>query len=392
MGHLEWHSRRSDHKIDADFDKSGTYTVKITTADTAYALLLNDTGATVSDSNGGTLTLTGTGGSSNPNGVLAINAGTFSLAGGALHSGSISIASGGQLLVSASYTGLSNAIVDNGSITISGKNSNVIFSGNISGSGAINIQNGARATFDGAIGSETFTIASTSQAIVNSTVNGSGSFALSGSGSLEFGAAGDSENVTFNTGATGTLTLDHSLAGSFAGTVSGLTKKNQVDLLDLPYTPKQMSATFKLNSAGTGGVLTVTNAKLDESATLNLSGNYSTASWLLSSDPSGKGTLVVDPPVMGSFAADANGGAAGGIDLPNISFDVDTTLAYWMNSANTGGTLTVSDGLHAQSLALLGQYTASSFVMASDGHGGTLISDPSQQSTSAQLFFSHPHA
>jgi len=42
----------------------------------------------------------------------------------------------------------------------------------------------------------------------------------------------------------------------------------------------------------------------------------------------------------------------------------------------------VSDGPHATGLALLGQYAASSFVMASDGHGGTLISEPapSQQS------------
>jgi hypothetical protein len=80
----------------------------------------------------------------------------------------------------------------------------------------------------------------------------------------------------------------------------------------------------------------------------DLSGNYAT----LSSNPSGKGTLVVDPPVTGSFAADANGGA------------------------NTSGTLTVSDGLHAQSVALLAQYMAASFVMASGGHGGTLITEP----------------
>ena len=122
--------------INANFDTSGTYTVSITTADTAYGLLLNDTRATVSDNTGGTLTLTGTGGANNPTGMLTINAGTFALAGGALKAGTISIVSGGSLLVSASYTGLSNAIVDNGAITVSGKNSS--FASNISGSGAIN--------------------------------------------------------------------------------------------------------------------------------------------------------------------------------------------------------------------------------------------------------------
>jgi hypothetical protein len=83
-----------------------------------------------------------------------------------LKSGPISVASGGKLLVSASYTGLANAIVDNGSITVSGKNSS--FASNISGSGGINIQNGATATFNGAItGSEILTITNTSKAVVN---------------------------------------------------------------------------------------------------------------------------------------------------------------------------------------------------------------------------------
>jgi len=63
-------------------------------------------------------------------------------------------------------------------------------------------------------------------------------------------------------------------------------------------------------------------------------------------------------------------------------------LAYAANKDNTGGTLTVSDGLHAQRLALLGQYMASSFSMASDGHDGTLITDPALTQQSLTL----PHA
>jgi hypothetical protein len=35
----------------------------------------------------------------------------------------------------------------------------------------------------------------------------------------------------------------------------------------------------------------------------------------------------------------------------------------------------VSDGAHTANLSLLGQYAASSFAMASDGHGGTLITE-----------------
>ena len=316
--------------IDADFDTSGTYTVSITTAATAYGLLLNDSGATVSDNGGGTLTLAGTGGSTNPNGVLTINAGTFALAGGVLKSGPISVASGGKLLVSAGYTGLSNAIVDNGSIIVSGKNSS--FASNISGSGAINIQNGAVATFNGAItGAEIFTIANTSKAIVNTTITGTGSFSLSGNGSLEFGAA-DSENVTFTSGATGTLKLDHSLTAPFTGYLSGLSTKNAVDLADLSWTQGKMKATFSGNTSG--GTLTVTNGK--NSVALKLSGNYTHASWTLSKDATG-GTRVVDPSVAGSLTADAHGGAGAGIDLSSLGFGAHTTLAYSANSDNTGG-------------------------------------------------------
>jgi hypothetical protein len=37
---------------------------------------------------------------------------------------------------------------------------------------------------------------------------------------------------------------------------------------------------------------------------------------------------------------------------------------------------------------LLGQYMASSFVMASDGHGGTMITDPP---SNQQPLLTHPH-
>jgi len=55
-----------------------------------------------------------------------------------------------------------------------------------------------------------------------------------------------------------------------------------------------------------------------------------------------------------------------------------------MNSNNTGGTSTASDGSHAA--ALLGQFMASSFATAGDGHGATPVADqpPTQQPLLAQ--------
>ena len=45
-------------------------------------------------------------------------------------------------------------------------------------------------------------------------------------------------------------------------------------------------------------------------------------------------------------------------DLPSIALGAPTTLGYTENSSNTGGTLTISDGAHAASIALLGNYVA----------------------------------
>jgi hypothetical protein len=60
------------------------------------------------------------------------------------------------------------------------------------------------------------------------------------------------------------------------------------------------------------------------------------------------------------------------IDLRDIAFEAQTTLAYSENAAATGGTLTVSDGRHTATIALLGNYMAGSFVTTADGHGGLL--------------------
>jgi hypothetical protein len=80
------------------------------------------------------------------------------------------------------------------------------------------------------------------------------------------------------------------------------------------------------------------------------------------------------------------------IDLRDVAFSAQTTLGYTTTSFNadnsdpTGGTLSVSDGTHTANLALLGNYTVSSFVLSSDGNGGTLVTDPPaiQQTTLTQ--------
>ena len=59
------------------------------------------------------------------------------------------------------------------------------------------------------------------------------------------------------------------------------------------------------------------------------------------------------------------------IDFADISFSSSTTVGYSGNDSS--GILQVSDGAHSAQLALIGQYTAASFTLAGDGHGGTML-------------------
>jgi hypothetical protein len=69
-----------------------------------------------------------------------------------------------------------------------------------------------------------------------------------------------------------------------------------------------------------------------------------------------------------------------GIDLRGLAFTSGTTDLSWTqvtSGANASGTLSVTSGAAVQNLTLLGQYVAANFSATSDGHGGTLITDPS---------------
>ena len=79
------------------------------------------------------------------------------------------------------------------------------------------------------------------------------------------------------------------------------------------------------------------------------------------------------------------------IDLADIGFGANSTLGYAANSDHSGGTLSVGDGMHMANIALLGSYMASTFDAASDGHGGTLISEAAQTSTQTPIV-TQPHA
>ena len=110
-----------------------------------------------------------------------------------------------------------------------------------------------------------------------------------------------------------------------------------------------------------------------------------------------------DDLLIGSAGDDTlTGGAGDDVLIGGPGFDIldggtgnniliqSATVAPMGNSSNTGDTVTAADGAHAASLALLGQYMASSFVTAGDGHGGTPLADPA--SSQQQPLLTQPHA
>jgi hypothetical protein len=70
-------------------------------------------------------------------------------------------------------------------------------------------------------------------------------------------------------------------------------------------------------------------------------------------------------------------GAPDHLDLRDIAFGSSTSVSFTEAASNLSGTLTVTDGVNTTNITLLGQYMASQFTMTSDGHGGTVIGDPS---------------
>ena len=127
-------------------------------------------------------------------------------------------------------------------------------------------------------------------------VTGSGSGSIIGAGQIEFGAA-SSNAVKFETGSTGGLILDNS--AEYTGRVSGFgaSSVQSIDLADISFA----SATESYSAAN--GTLTVKDTAGD-TAHLKFSGNYTLASFHLADDGNG-GTLITDPGVASKAQANS---------------------------------------------------------------------------------------
>jgi autotransporter passenger strand-loop-strand repeat protein len=185
---------------------------------------------------------------------------------------------------------------------------------------------------------------------------------------------------------------------AFSGKVSGFgggDHTNNVQFINLPsvtFNPNVSKSYVPANGSNTSGTLFVSSGGLV--AAINFIGAYSAGNFNLGDGSflSLTGTVIKDPvvPNGGSVNSDMVKSSMphSGIDLPDIAFGAQTTLAYAQNGAGEGGTLTVTDGRHAAAFALLGNYMAGSFVAVTDGHGGTLITEANPQQQ--QPLLTHP--
>ncbi|MFM0032967.1 Ig-like domain repeat protein, partial [Paraburkholderia madseniana] len=84
------------------------------------------------------------------------------------------------------------------------------------------------------------------------------------------------------------------------------------------------------------------------------------------------GTLKLDQ--SGSFTGPVSGfGAGNTLDLADVLCNDHTTLSFTANDAGTGGTLTVSDGIHSAQIALQGGLSAAGFQFTHDQGSGTAV-------------------
>src|SRR5262249_51734021 len=185
------------------------------------SLTINNSGATVDDDGGDSLTLTG---------ALAIMAGTFQLDGGALAAGSISIGSAGTLQIQHGGYTLSEPIANSGSVWV---------------------QNSVKIT---------------------TAISGTGSFLLDNGGTLEF-ASTDSEQVKFITTDSATLQIDqafdanHSL--TFGGLISGASTHSNFDVTHFTFVNNQMSWSSLYSSSTNTTTVTFSNGTGGQHVTLN---------------------------------------------------------------------------------------------------------------------------
>jgi hypothetical protein len=144
-------------------------------------------------------------------------------------------------------------------------------------------------------------------------------------------------------------------------------------------------------SSGGAALATTINGGLMEVASGGSTGN--TAAQAITFTSAG-GDLQLDASqsftgLVAGFGSPA--GVTEEIDLRDMPFEASTHLTFREAGNHLSGTLTIRDRTQITNLTLLGQYSAAAFTLASDGHGGTMITDPTLTASTPSTFLTVRH-
>ncbi len=344
--------------------ESGSTATATVATNLTYAGVLTQDAGTVSVSTGDKLTLTGTNdsflGTLAGAGTVAFTGGTDALTGTTLKGTSVSIG--------AATVTLSGAISNASAIAVTSPSVIIAVNGaTLSGTGSINLSNLATNEITGAATTATLTN-------VSNKISGAG---LLGGGKLtlinETGGLIDGNQTTALTIDTGTASITNAGIIESVGT-GGVLIKSAVGNTG---TLEALGGTLTVNGAVSGaGTVRITAGTADFVSTFAENVTFAAGS---------TGTLELgkSQSYTGSISGFSKTGA-NFLDLADIAYSATKTKATY-SGTTTSGVLTVTDGTHTSKITLTGNYTASTFVAVSDGHGGTLIHDPAKAVASAPI-------
>jgi hypothetical protein len=326
-------------------------TATVNAAKLVYAGLWTQSAATLSVATGDEIDFTGAGDSFA--GTLA-GAGTVAFAGGTDSLAGTTI--GGHVLIDGAAASLSGTLDDTGAITLTSSTATVAAAGvSLTGGGTITLTS-ATSEISGATAAAKLTN-------IKTTILGEG---LLGGGELTL-----INDATIEGKATGLLTLDTGAATIVnAGLIEsdgagGVTIKSAVDNTGtLTALIGTLTALGSVTGAGTVSI---------HSATAGFASGFDENVTFVSGS---KGELELgDSQAYGGTITGFSTIGATSLDLGDIKFVSGTTTAVFSGTAS-GGTLTVKSGAEVATIHLKGNYLSSTFTPTSDGHGGTLIEDP----------------
>jgi len=332
---------------------SGAATVAEVATNLAYAGTWEQTGGTVSVATGDKLTFTATGDSFT--GTLA-GAGDIAFSGGSDAFSGLTLSANRQTIGASTIT-LSGAIALTTTLTVTTPSLIVAAAGaSLTGGGEFLLSDTAGNAVTGA--SATAKLTNVSDRILGAGLLGNGKMSLlnEAAGTID---ANDALALTINTGIR-IVTNAGLIEATGAGGLTILSAVNNTGTLTT--TKGVLAVDGAVSGAGT---VRIAGGTADFGGTFTENVTFVTK---------GELELAHSQAYTGTISGFSLTGATS-LDLKDISFISGTTKATY-SGTTTSGTLTVTDGTHTAKIKLSGNYTASSFDVSSDGHGGTTVVDP----------------